>query len=209
MPRLIRGIDKRGLVLYLPLYKLDGNSFMDRSAYGHLCTVTGATWGSRGRTFNGTQYITIPHNAVFNFGTGDFTWIVWFKTSGTDSNRRILSKGDAAGFLYRISSNTLAGFVGGTGLTAVAFTDILSFHYLTILRISGVVKVLLDLVEKSSDTAAGNVNDANNLTVGIRHDLSEGYAGIIGEVRAYNRGLSLSELTQNYLATKRRCPWYR
>lgn len=29
------------LVLYLPLWKLDGASFADHSAYGHLCTVKG------------------------------------------------------------------------------------------------------------------------------------------------------------------------
>src|SRR3972149_6505876 len=42
-------------VLYLPLYELDGASFASRDAYGHLCTVTGATWGLQGRTFNGTS----------------------------------------------------------------------------------------------------------------------------------------------------------
>ena len=32
------------LVLYLSLWKLDGDSFMSKDAYGHLCTVTGALY---------------------------------------------------------------------------------------------------------------------------------------------------------------------
>jgi len=37
------------LVLYLPLYQLDGWAFMSRDAYGHLCSVTGAKWTPQGR----------------------------------------------------------------------------------------------------------------------------------------------------------------
>ena len=41
------------LVLYLPLYELDGASFMSKDAYGHLCTVIGALWRPNGRYFDG------------------------------------------------------------------------------------------------------------------------------------------------------------
>ena len=49
------------MVLYLPLYELDGASFMSKDAYGHLCTVTGALWTSQGRDFDGIDdSITLP-----------------------------------------------------------------------------------------------------------------------------------------------------
>ena len=44
-----------GCVLYLPLWhpSLSGPVFSSIDPYGHTCTVTGATWGIQGRTFDG------------------------------------------------------------------------------------------------------------------------------------------------------------
>ncbi|MDY6835496.1 MAG: hypothetical protein SVY53_11925, partial [Chloroflexota bacterium] len=41
------------LRLLLPLRYLDGNSFMSRDAYGHLCTNNGTVWHLGGRSFDG------------------------------------------------------------------------------------------------------------------------------------------------------------
>src|SRR3990167_5915362 len=60
------GLDP-SLVLYLPLWKKDGSSFMSDDAYGHLATVTGATWGSQGRTFDGVDDL-IEANTVTTGG---------------------------------------------------------------------------------------------------------------------------------------------
>ena len=58
-PKYAVGSDWRvtdpALVLDLPLYKLDGASFMSKDAYGHLCTVTGALWTPYGRSFDGSD----------------------------------------------------------------------------------------------------------------------------------------------------------
>ena len=53
------------LVLYLPLGQLDGTSFVSQDAYGHLCTVTGTVWGSRGRYFDGADDL-VNANAAIN-----------------------------------------------------------------------------------------------------------------------------------------------
>jgi len=59
------------LVLYLPLYKLDGASFMSQDAHGHLCTVTGALWTPQSRYFDGTDdYITVGDESTFKFMHG-------------------------------------------------------------------------------------------------------------------------------------------
>ena len=50
------------LVLDLPLYELDGASFMSKDTYGHLCTVTNTLWRLDGRHFAGADFI--------NCGTG-------------------------------------------------------------------------------------------------------------------------------------------
>ena len=42
-------------VLYLPLWKRDGASFMSDDAYGHLCTANGCLWTPQGRRLDGTD----------------------------------------------------------------------------------------------------------------------------------------------------------
>ena len=50
------------LVLYLPLYQLDGASFMSRDAYGHLGVNYGSTWTPQGRSFDGVDdYVIVPN----------------------------------------------------------------------------------------------------------------------------------------------------
>ena len=55
------------LVLYLPLYQLDGASFVSKDAHGHLCSVTGALWRPNGRWFDGTDD-TIAADSVASAG---------------------------------------------------------------------------------------------------------------------------------------------
>lgn len=86
--------------LYLPLSELDGNSFMSRDQYGHLCTVTGAAWGIEGRTFNGSSdLISIPDSPVLTFnGTTDQPFSIEtlvFPTVATSSGH-IIAKGTGA-----------------------------------------------------------------------------------------------------------------
>jgi len=198
-------IDLGGCVLYLPFWRPDmaGSPIISKDSSAHSCTVVGATWGLTGRTFDGADdYITVPHNACFDFGTGDFSWVVWFKATTTASVHRILSKGDSEAFVVRINIDTIEAYVGEGTVTKFAFTDTASFHQLAITRTSGLVKVYLDLVEKFSGILAGNVDSATDLTIGIRHTLTEDFSGIVGEVSAYKRGRTLLEITQNYLATK-------
>ena len=63
------------LVFYLPLYELDGDSFMSKDAYGHLCTVTGALWTLQGRYYDGVDDLincgkpTILNNIFSGGGT--------------------------------------------------------------------------------------------------------------------------------------------
>ena len=48
-------ISDPSLVLYLPLYQLDGTAITSKDAYGHLCSVTGVTWRPDGRCFDGVD----------------------------------------------------------------------------------------------------------------------------------------------------------
>jgi len=54
------------MVLHSPLYEEDGDSFISRDAYGHLCTVTNALWTPQGRAFNGVDSKLQATSALFS-----------------------------------------------------------------------------------------------------------------------------------------------
>ena len=67
------------LALYLPLYELDGASFMSKDAYGHSCTAIGALWRPNGRWLDGiNDYINCGADTSFDI-SGTMTLEVWMK----------------------------------------------------------------------------------------------------------------------------------
>lgn len=66
-------------VLYLPLWKRDGSSIISDDAYGHVCTVIGATWGAKGRDFAGvSDYIALGTNTALKLEDGAaLSYIIW------------------------------------------------------------------------------------------------------------------------------------
>jgi len=87
------------LVFYADLPKHDGTSFQSDDAYGHLCTVTGATWGMQGRTFDADdEHIDCASPSTLD-DLQQKTIITWFKASGwgeSDSGRIIQKAGSVA-----------------------------------------------------------------------------------------------------------------
>ena len=75
-----------GTVLALDFKHKDGDSFMDRSVYGHLCTKYGSKWQLDGRYFDGsTYYIKVPHSASLNI-TDAITMLARIKSEAIISN---------------------------------------------------------------------------------------------------------------------------
>lgn len=209
------------LALYLPLYKLDGDSFMSDDAYGHLCTVTDALWRPNGRDFNGINaYLVTPALAPLQVGTGDFTISIWVNLD---------TVGGAAQVIIRLSYNTgvandyrSAGFfeqggvicaesrtaAGGekTAENAIAAT---TWYHLTVVRIS---EVIYGYINGAAMTTTGIVgadfdySSGGKVYIGAGDNDAGGVAyfmeGIIGEISFYNRALTPQEIQNNYLTTK-------
>ena len=202
-------------VLYLPLYELDGVSFMSKDKHGHLCTVTGATWGVQGRSFNGTSnYIDCGNSANLNVGIGDFTILVWGRGMGGVSTGWLYNKGVTASFGYGIfvaDTDQITLFIKDSGGTleikAGPPVDDSSWHLFSMSAIrSGNASWYLDgVVTATGDISArnGNLDNATNARVGVRSSSDiEYFLGFIGEVLVYNRALSLAEIQHTYLTTK-------
>lgn len=213
------------LMLYLPLYELDGASFMSRDKHGHLATVTGALWRPQGRWCDGIDdLITIPEHALLNFGTGNFTLVFWYKCQGTFGTygtwyQALFYK--AAGNIENNPGWALYTHGGDTNLTfvvkvagqalqgfgAISFPiDVWVQGAVTVSRVGTDMTVLpySNGVAGSPTTATVNGSLDNTASLKIYQGVNtlQG-AGVLGEAWLY-KGLALStpEIQRNYLATR-------
>ncbi len=212
------------LVLYLPLWKLDGASIMSQDAYGHACTVTGALGRPHGHYFDGSDdYITIAANSTLQSLTvGSIE--VWAKFDDLNSNRMPFAAsdiGDATSYMglywisadgnmwaicYNDGSELYNAKFAGTGLTAG------QWYHFVLVQDGTEPDLYLDTIKY--DLATGepdptgwfaDVLNIDTVTVGIARRSGGNYFdhnGNIGEVRVYNRALTPLEIQHNYLATK-------
>jgi len=209
------------LVLYLPLYELDGSSFASRDAYGHLCTVTGALWRPNGHYFDGADdRIAVADSAgsAFDLITA-MTYEVWVKPgNGGDNYGRFLSKTDANPYANRkvMLGKELADetnvrwehsdLAGGGVLNSGAGAMVVDAwnHVVGTYENSGQKFIYVNGASVASATQAGTVASTAGgvLWIGSLFATNQNFLGDIGEVRIYNRGLTPQEIQHNYLATK-------
>lgn len=208
------------LVLYLPLYKLDGASFMSRDKHGHLCTATGALWTPHGRSFDGSDDKIDCGNATSLRLTSSLTLMAWVYPTTDDANKDIISNVDyGAGTThgYRLT-------FGGTGnieirvkgasdgyITDVAYTKDTWTHativYDAVTPTLYIYKNGVDAGGTVAGTVPGSLNSVAT-TVKVGAGLNGASAldyfmnGTIGEVMVYSRALTPLEIQHNYLATK-------
>ncbi len=201
------------LVLYLPLYKLDGASFMSKDAYGHLCTVTGALWRPNGSLFDGTDdYITIPNSSSLAI-SDVLTICSWVKTTRT-TQEVILGKNY---FEYEVSlvqtSNRMQAYYGnGSNFSSVKTDNVTPdiwddrFHHVTVvIRKDGSGTGFFvdgNYIETDTSGSSYKGSGTTDIYVGVRNDMSLDFKGTIGEIQVYNRALTPQEIQHNYLATK-------
>ena len=200
------------LVLYLPLYELDGASFMSKDKHGHLCTVTGAVWRPNGHYFDGTDdYINCGAPSVLDFTSQDFTVEAWLKRV-VAQNSDIYCHGlySADGYRLFLSSagslqlNTNQSGAHQDSISADGeITNDVWFHIVAT-RLGTTGKVYKNGTDITS-TGASHIDpttSSRNVYIG-QYDLdSQRFGGYIGEVRVYNRALTPTEIQYNYLATK-------
>ena len=206
------------LVLYLPLYELDGASIMSKDKHGHLCTVTGALWRPNGRYFDGTDdYIVVPHNSCLNPGTDDFTVICWAKNT-VSALGALVTKWEAGasynGWVMAVNTDGTTRYQffqnGGAGIRARESSDTVNDDAWHCVAGTYVLNNLPDIyidgsLSNGTSNSVGNITDVSPSTdvrIGERTPGDWDYAGDIGEVFVYNRALTSLEIHHSYLATK-------
>ncbi len=188
-----------GLVLYLPLYELDGASFASKDAYRHLCTVTGALWRPQGRYLDGLDdrvlcgTVGIPAN-----GPATIEW--WNNLDSVGTTKRY-PFGD---FLYFIdNANKWLYFHGINAAFTFHVPNTKTWYYL-VLTYSGQVSTAKLSVDGGVPRSISNWGAEVDIPafLGTIGKSSYSFHGLIGEVRVYNRVLTPLEIQHNYLATK-------
>lgn len=197
------------LVLFLPLYQLDGAVISSKDHYGHLATVTGALWTPQGSILDGVDdKIAVPFHSAFNI-SGQLTIEYWLKrTAATDGCN--LQMGDLSGSWVVRDNAAAEGFAIYDGtweklpITVLAIDTL--FHIVITYDANKLVSYYRNgvLGETATFTKALPTIDAA-LTIGHETDAGFGntwFGGTIGGVKIYNRALTALEIQQNYLATK-------
>jgi len=203
------------LVLYLPLYELDGNSIVSRDACGHLSSVAGALWRPYGRYFDGTDdFISCGNNSALGVGN-TLTIEAWCRTGSPTTRQTIVGHNNEADtFCFQIGNGSLttAGvimFIAGVWVAESESSLILAdvWHHIVYARNgtgSGTHRIFVDGIEKSLliDAADNFTDPTQNTEIGRRSPSGQVFSGDIGEFRLYNRPLTPPEVQRNYLATK-------
>lgn len=202
-----------GLVLYVPLYSTDlqGSPIISKDSYSHSGVVTGTIWTPQGRTFANTKNIDLRVGgnppASLNFAHGaSWTLEGWFNHSLTaaSSFNFFTGKTDYTGILFRHSS-----------VDAYEFRDEDNTYYIFLADASaynGIWTHLLWICNGTTITLHINCGAGVAITpnTGLEISLigssdsagnSYNYEGICGELRCYNRTLSLEEGIGNRLET--------
>ena len=203
------------LVLYLPMYELNGSSFMSRDAYGHLCTVTGALWKPYGRYFDGDDdYITVPTHTSLRPTTEGITIELWLYYQGGETLPHLICK-RAANVGYRVymlgteDPEEIVFVLGKSGgEDSVSSDTSIAKNVWTHIAATWDTSEMALFFNSQKDanttarTAAIDWSSTPSLKIGDFGTQTRVLLGLIGEVAVYNRALTPLEIQHNYLATK-------
>jgi hypothetical protein len=199
-----------GLVAAYGFEEGTGSAAGDASGLGHVGTISGATWVTAGKygralSFNGTSsLVTVNDTAALHLSTA-MTLEAWVRPSASASWRSVLLKERSSGLAYGLyASNTSsrpAGFirvgadVDATGPTAIARN---AWTHLSASYDGSAFKLYVNGIQVASRAVSGSIATSTNpLRLGGNTIWGEYFAGVIDEVRVYNRALSPAEIQRD------------
>jgi len=185
-------------LLYLPLYRLDGSSFLSADGMGYLCSVTGALWTPQGRTFGGTGDKITLSVSIPSAGTleGWFYWGILSTTKGVhQSLYSHLFQHSINNYIYTRQATRywttplpVVGKFNHIVLTWTDSTNELTWNY------------YLDTV--LGTPVGGGVGVLGLTRIGCFLNDTNFFQGKVGEVLMYNRALTPLEIGQLHQVTK-------
>lgn len=196
-------------VLLLHMNETSGSSVSDASGNGNNGAATGTTIvdGRFGKTrsFNGTSdYVSVPKNDGFNFGSNPFTVETWVKFSTAPSRMALVAYDEGTTLLYKKwifwyenggikfhVNNPTSGFVD---LVSTPWTPIIGkWYHLAVLRNGNTFDLYMDGARIATQTSSVIIPSISaTLTIGQAEGL--GFLnGLLDEIRISNKARSPQE----------------
>jgi len=127
-------------------------------------------------SFNGSsQYLIVPANAAFTFGTGDFTVEAWINFNTGSVYNMVFenggaSGGDTSGFSFGVNtSNQLYMYTNGsTVLTGTSVLLLNTWYHVAIVRLSGTITLYSNGVSVGTTSTAYNFTGTGSVSGGIQ-----------------------------------------
>jgi len=199
--------------LYLPLWKLDGDSFMSRDAYGHLCSRSSVPyWTPQGWKFDGNDdYVDCGSGTSLDLRNISFTLEAWAKRDSIGTYDFIINQAEAAAanknlqFGFMDYNKFSFSFYDNDLISPLAYTD--TDWHLWVGRYDASNrsrKIFRDSVEVASDTAGTHYQGFAALTIGQRITVAppNNFDGLIALVLIYSRALTPQEILEHYIVGK-------
>jgi len=162
--------------------------------------------------FDGSNdHVVIQDKNVFDFGTGDFavcSWMYFRSLSGSPTIflARNYFTGNNGALLYSDTAGRISLYTTSTFSESNASISINRWHYIVWTRISGISYIYNNAVLRDSRAFTFNLLVNNSVVYGLDTQFnSDPLNGYIASAKVYSgKGLTSSEVLQNYNATKGR-----
>lgn len=136
-------------------------------------------------SFDGSgDSLSIPDNADFDFGTGDFTVELFTYNDLAQSSNPVLIGATGGWYLQFKTGGTIVEFyTGSTSIQATGLGLEGGWHHIAVTKASNVVKIFIDGILKSTTSNSDTTNLASTLYIGNLNGASLHYLGFISNVR--------------------------
>jgi len=211
-PYRMHRVSRTDCVLYLPLWKRYGTRVWN-SISGAQVTVTGATWGKTGRTFDATDDNIDCGDIVSPEVTDAITIEIWIKHIGAAASTFWIGQMQPAGAGYdwglyfptvtKVPTLYVTNSLDTDKNTACT-TDVSTGDFFHIVGTydGAVLTGYVNGVQEGTPTAqTGNIrNSSYNVVISKWNSRLMNH--VMGEARVYKRALTAHEVYYNYQATK-------
>jgi hypothetical protein len=198
---------QNGPVAAYSFNEASGTSVFDNSGNGNAGVVAGAAWNSAGKfgsalAFNGiSNWVTINDAAKLDLTTG-MTLEAWVKPTALADWRTVLMKESSNGLAYALyasdSSSHPSGWIRrSSDVSAIAASalPLNTWSHLAATYDGVSLRLFLNGTQVATRAVSGAVSvSASPLRIGGNSVWSEYFAGLIDEVRIYNRALAAAEI---------------
>ncbi len=184
-----------GLVLYLPLWALQGSTFSSVDAFKHTATVTGATWGIQGRTFASGNLITAPILQQIT-KAGTYTFCTWIKPTATTLQQIIFENshgGADRNGLNILSGDLRFGYYNGVAYVGKSGALTTNWSFVRAMNDAGTLSLYINEVAQTGTTISNLNAQAVLIYFGNNAPSDSPYIGLMGEIILYTRILTDAE----------------